>query len=127
MEVTPSVRWVNVSEAKVRPGHGARSHSRYGKLDQKSHSRALDGELRRAEVGVWIAPLDCCVRRRGEGERRALRRCTHLNRIGTFPTLVAAAGVGGRHRVVISRSVDKSRIDNAGPARAGQTFDMDRR
>jgi hypothetical protein len=52
----------------------------------------------------------------------ALRRCTHLNRIGAFPTCVGAAGVGGGHCIVIGGSVDKSGIDNAGPARAGKRF-----
>ena len=54
--------------------------------------------------------------------RTALRRCIRLHRIGTFPTCVGAGGVGGRHRVVISGSVDQSAIHNAGPARAGKRF-----
>jgi hypothetical protein len=84
----------------------------------------LNGRRRRCSWG-WSWARRRGWARSGCGCRcrsRALRRCTHLNRIGTFPTCVGAAGVGGRHRVVISGSVDQSGIDNAGPAWAGKRF-----
>ena len=100
--------------------------------ERETGRSCLNGDLNGWSWGRCRSRRWCCGRRRscsrgrgrgwGWSRRTALRRCTHLNRIGTFPTCVGAAGVGGRHRVVISGSVDKSGIDNAGSARAGKRF-----
>jgi hypothetical protein len=100
--------------------------------ERETGRSCLNNDLNGWNWGRCRSRRGCCGRRRScsRGWARsgcgcwssALRRCTHLNRIGTFPTCVGAAGVGGRHCIVIGGSVDKSGIDNAGPARAGKRF-----